>query len=313
MSGQVDQLKCPLCDQAAEVQTSGDRLNIQCRRCGTFGISRTAAATLRTNELRPYISCHTRQASELGHVVVVTDTKDTLASAERHRDSSPLRRADLALSYFVQKFEEFDGQEFCLDSDDGFAFDAVTLAKTSQVIEHLHHEGFIERLSPKPMAQQLKVLITPTLRGAHLVWRGGGDTARNTVCFVAMSFAKEHAGIFEEAIEPAILESGYEPIRVDKHEYNDKINDKIIAEIRRCKFMVADFTGHKGGVYYEAGFAKGLDRVVIFTCSNEKNERDGLHFDTRDYNHILWESHEQLRERLVDRIRATIGQGPLGT
>ena len=34
--------------------------------------------------------------------------------------------------------------------------------------------------------------------------------------------------------------------------------DRIIAQIRASKFVVADFTRNRGGVYYEAGFALGL-------------------------------------------------------
>ena len=33
------------------------------------------------------------------------------------------------------------------------------------------------------------------------------------------------------------------------------IPSEIISEIKRSKFMIADLTGYRGGVYYEAGFA----------------------------------------------------------
>ena len=68
--------------------------------------------------------------------------------------------------------------------------------------------------------------------------------------------------------------------------------------------MVADFTGQRAGVYYEAGFATGLGRPVIWCC--RKDEIDKLHFDTNHKNHIDWETPEELRDRLYRRIRATI-------
>ena len=80
--------------------------------------------------------------------------------------------------------------------------------------------------------------------------------------------------------------------------------DEIIAEIRNCEFMVADFTGQRAGVYYEAGFAMGLGRSVIWCC--HKDEVEKLHFDTNHKNHIAWETPAGLRERLYRRIRATI-------
>lgn len=102
----------------------------------------------------------------------------------------------------------------------------------------------------------------------------------------------------------AVREAGYKPIRMDVKEHNEKICDAIIAEIRKSKFVVADFTGHRGGVYFEAGYALGLGLLLIWTC--RKDDLEGAHFDTRQYNHIVWESNEELFEKLRRRIEATI-------
>ena len=86
------------------------------------------------------------------------------------------------------------------------------------------------------------------------------------------------------------------------------INDEIVALIKKCKFLVADFTGQRGGVYFESGFAKGLGKDVIWLC-NEK-EKGKLHFDTSHYNFIFGidSNHglEELYKRLRTRIEATI-------
>ena len=56
-----------------------------------------------------------------------------------------------------------------------------------------------------------------------------------------------------------IKDAGYEAVRIDKQRHLNKIDDEIVAEIRRARFLVADFTqgetGPRGGVYYEAGFS----------------------------------------------------------
>ena len=59
-----------------------------------------------------------------------------------------------------------------------------------------------------------------------------------------------------------------------------------------------------GVIHFEAGLAMGLGRPVIWTC--RKDDFENTHFDTRQYNHIVWETPEDLREKLADRIRATI-------
>ena len=82
-------------------------------------------------------------------------------------------------------------------------------------------------------------------------------------CFVAMWFDPSMNSAYEEGIKKAVEECGYTPLRIDKKPDVNKIDDEIIAEIRRSRFVVADFThdkekGVRGGVYYEAGFAYGL-------------------------------------------------------
>jgi nucleoside 2-deoxyribosyltransferase len=139
--------------------------------------------------------------------------------------------------------------------------------------------------------------------------------ARTSQAFIAMWFDPETDAVLAGAIEPGIQDAGYKPLRVDKKLHNEKIDDHIIAEIRRSRFMVADFTGQRTAVYYEAGFARGLGIPVVSLCRGDELEEQKLCFDTQQYLHIPWQDtangHSKLRERLRDHIVATFGQGPL--
>lgn len=130
--------------------------------------------------------------------------------------------------------------------------------------------------------------------------------------FVAMWFGDEMNAAYEKGIKPAIVDSGYKPMRIDRKQDVVKIDDEIIAEIRRSRFLVADFThgknGARGGVYFEAGFALGLSIPVIYTCHVDLIDK--IHFDTRQYYHIEWSDAEGLRRDLTKRILALIGEGP---
>jgi nucleoside 2-deoxyribosyltransferase len=126
--------------------------------------------------------------------------------------------------------------------------------------------------------------------------------------FVAMSFASELDDIYRNGFEAGIRNAGYKPMRMDDKEHNEKICDEIVAEIRRSRFIVADFTNQSANVYYEAGFATGLGIPVIFTCN--ENEKDKLRFDVRQFNTIVWKGSDDLKGRLSTRISATIGDGP---
>lgn len=95
--------------------------------------------------------------------------------------------------------------------------------------------------------------------------------------FVAMWFDQSMDAAFDSGFDPAITDAGYRALRIDRKEHGNKIDDEIIAEIRRSRFVVADFTCEtvgmngsaralaRGGVYYEAGFAQGLGIPVIWS------------------------------------------------
>ena len=132
--------------------------------------------------------------------------------------------------------------------------------------------------------------------------------------FVAMWFDDSMVDARENGIKPAILNTGYTPRLINEKPDVDKIDDEIIGEIRRSRFLVADLThgdkGARGGVYYEAGFALGLGLTVIRSCRKDVIDRNELHFDVRQHYHIVWETPDELRIGLEARILALVGEGP---
>ena len=139
-------------------------------------------------------------------------------------------------------------------------------------------------------------------------WKRLDELRRNVrttnQAYVALWFDKKTEDVWENGVKPALEETGYVPVRVDIKKHSNKICDEIIAEIRKSKIMVADFTGQRGRVYYEAGFAEGLGIPVIRTCRNDEFHK--LHFDTRQHNHINWENAAELKKKLKHRIEATV-------
>jgi hypothetical protein len=167
------------------------------------------------------------------------------------------------------------------------------------------------------------IQLTPTTGtqlNARLTFRGYERveelTRRQSISsqiFVAMWFDEMTKLGYENGIKPAIEAVGYTPLRIDDKEHSNKIDDEIIAEIRRSRCLVADFTCRpreaRGGVYFEAGFAMGLNIPVVWTC--HQDSLNDLHFDTRQYNHVVWDKPEDLRDKLKKRIAAQLGFGPL--
>jgi hypothetical protein len=124
-------------------------------------------------------------------------------------------------------------------------------------------------------------------------------------CFIAMAFSEERSS-YRTAIINAVEACGFFPIIIDNRDLDsDKtINDQIIAEIRRCKFCISDFTLQRNGVYFEAGFALGLGKPVIYVC--EQEDFKNSHFDLKPFQHILYKSAEELQTGLIRKMGAWI-------
>jgi len=152
-----------------------------------------------------------------------------------------------------------------------------------------------------------EIPVTPTWKAYERLQQIQSSGRNSQAGFVAMFFSTGQLAVWGQVIEPAIADAGYKPIRVDRYEHNRRIDDEIIAQIRRCRFLVADFTEQKKGVYFEAGLALGLGRNVIWMC--RESEANDLHFDTRQFNHILYEDFEKAKRALTNRIVALEGAG----
>ena len=129
--------------------------------------------------------------------------------------------------------------------------------------------------------------------------------------FIAMWFDPRLDSVFK-AIEKGIENAQYRPERIDKKEHNNRIDDEIMASIKKSRFVVSDFTGNIGGVYFEAGYALGLGIEVIWLVREKALHR--VHFDNRQYNFITWKCEKEndlnvLSRNLQHRIERTIGIG----
>ena len=88
------------------------------------------------------------------------------------------------------------------------------------------------------------------------------------------------------------------------------IDDKLRVEIQASDFIIADLTHDNLGAYWEAGYAEGLGKPVIYTCEKEKFETEKTHFDTNHHLTIIWDKDapESAGENLKATIRATLPQ-----
>lgn len=290
---------CPICRSTDEgALFSGDK--VSCPRCGKFRISDDDAedlkAALRGNKRK--IANASGWIREHQNELI---TPDQIKALSNLATPSINERAIRLLRYIEKKTEilgeKISGCDTVSPSPDFYAAAwAADHTEFAYIIKHLKSLEYIDGVS-----------ITP--KGFAYLDQVRYSNVESQFGFCAMWFDDSVKSIWTKAISPAIADAGYEPKRIDEHHHNNRIDDEIIALIRRSKFVVADFTGQRGGVYFEAGFALGMNLPVIWTV--KKSELSSIHFDNRQYNFVTWEEDNlpEFKLNLQYRIEATLGRG----
>jgi hypothetical protein len=171
-------------------------------------------------------------------------TSDVINSVKAARRLTTAERVERALLHFNQQVRVGETIEFAYDSDigqeDAFRLMAITESlNLDELVAFLYHFT-----STAPGWLKIDDLIT--------------RLPSTSQTFVAMWFNDATHAAYTDGIEPAIRDSGYRAVRIDKKEHNNKIDDEIIAEIRRSKFLVADFTCEKEKVRGAAPFRSAV-------------------------------------------------------
>ena len=308
----IDNIKpCPICkleeQDVVREADYGERITYNCARCGRFTITRTAERKAENKEIGPKLSAWIRERNELGIDIPEINSNSLLEIAKSIPDYTPSDKQMLFLRNIARK-SEYPGDSISLLP----AFDyplawASAEEELLYYIRYLVNRGLLAYTGEEPRAfGDMTISIEVTADGWDYLDQSMQRSTELSQVFVAMSFSEPMKAIWEQAIKPAISEAGYKAYRVDAEPHIDRIDAKIIAEIKNSLFIVADVTEQKHGVYFEAGYALGRDVPVIWCV--RKDDLSGVHFDTRQYNHVVWESPEELKEKLYDTICAIIGK-----
>lgn len=137
----------------------------------------------------------------------------------------------------------------------------------------------------------------------------GNPTYRKA--FMAMKFGDPDLNaVLENVFKPSAKQAGFDLFKLDDAPRAGLIDDRLRVEIQSSDFLIADLTHENNGAYWEAGYAEGLGKPVIYTCEKEKFDTQKTHFDTNHHLTVIWDKNapEQAGELLKATIRATLPQ-----
>jgi hypothetical protein len=239
---------CPLCGRSAKEDGISDGRKIACDACGEFAVTQSAEPGLANLDprLRAKIGFWTRDQNDLGEFPVVSSY--TADIVENIPDKTVMERAERLLRFGIKRQKDLGGT-FTLLAPSAAGITHSRSETDVLALAHLLYErGWLRdkyaegyaQVSPQGFIHASEQNVTESVNG-----------------FIAMWFDKTMNSARQDGFEPAIRDAGYTPVIVSGVEHINKIDDEIISQIRKSKFLVADFTGHRGGVYFEAGFAMG--------------------------------------------------------
>lgn len=153
----------------------------------------------------------------------------------------------------------------------------------------------------------LQIQLTP--KG----WEQYGELSQKRVegrnAFMAMKFGDSDLDwMVEYCFKPATSRAGFTLKKLTDEQPAGLIDNQIRAALLSARFVVADLSHANLGAYWEAGYAEGLGRPVIYTCESSIWAEKKTHFDTSHMLTVIWEKAKaaEAERMLTSTIRATL-------
>jgi hypothetical protein len=105
---------------------------------------------------------------------------------------------------------------------------------------------------------------------------------------------------YKGVIKPLGEKLGYKVVRVDEIENSGMVTAQIIDGIAESQIVISDLTDSRPNCYYETGIAYATGKELILCIREDEH----IHFDLSVNRFIKWETEEQLRTALRQRLEA---------
>jgi len=309
---------CPICrsalsDNENRPPKTGDREYFNCSRCGEFILSRSILQGLVAHQL---LKDDQENIAILSHSIRKMQGRDEIPYLDSYLIYQLLLNQLPNLSEQINNIilwignRASPGEEVRVDAS---LHQSIMGAKTpsgfSFVVKHLISRGLIEDTPDMGVNDSIIIDTKLTFDG----WRYFDQINRGALtskkAFMAMKYGDPDLDqIFNQHFKPAVAAAGFELYKLDELPKAGLIDDRLRVEIRTSRFLVSDLTHENPRAYWEAGFAEGLGKPVIYTCEKRKFESQKTHFDTNHHLTVIWDKDNPVIavEQLKATIRATL-------
>ena len=294
---------CPVCKNreggACQRWPSSDRDSetITCDVCGEFEVSRSALIPLDyeysdyTQTVRLAISSRIRRANDEGIIppILTTYALDELLGSDPVLPT-PVEQSTNIVRYVGDRvLKEFSPVKQIPVSFPA-SIGAPSRAFAMAIAKELIGKGLMTGLNAASQAAPNEVFnLNLTLDGWDLYEAEKRGKVAGNYGFIALKFGDPILDPFLQAtIKPAIKQLGYNLIDLRDVARAGVIDNLLRAQIRDAAFVLVDLTHDNPGAYWEAGYAEGLGKPVLYLCEKTKFEAARTHFDTNHSTTVIW-------------------------
>lgn len=301
---------CPICRSELKVKspTGRDATNYSCPQCGDFVLTETLVASFPATvagnvDTSAKISHALRSMQQVNKGVELN--WNTVQEILKRPLPSPSEQADLFIRWLAENVDGPGEVVLVGPATHSAIIGAKTPAGFVLVLKYLIEIELVSGDLKKPMGGPGIGHVTLTVKGwkYYESLRRGGSTYRKA--FMAMKFGDPDLDrIFDEVFYNYVWQTGFELFRLTDKPRAGLIDNRMRVEIQTSDFLIADLTHDNLGAYWEAGYAEGLGKPVIYTCEKAKFELDKTHFDTNHHLTIVWD--KEAPQAAGDELKATI-------
>lgn len=303
---------CILCESASNWSQYGcDTEIVRCSLCGEFQVSISAASDFnlplrKQKEIALARYLLRRMQRQESHPLL--DASFFQALRERHLPS-PAEACDNAIKWFAEKGDYRPGPIItCTPSDERVWAEVGVLDKSDLewVLASLVNQDLLQDRGSS--LQSFRGNLTA------LGWERFEELQRAHVSSNYAFFARQFKNadldkVYESCLRPAVQQTGFDLRTVPQRA--GPIDAIIEDDIRRCKFLIADLSDDNAGAYWEAGFAEGLGKPVIYLCRKTVDGKEKkTHFDTDHRHTVRWDLSSL--DETAQQLKAVIRNSLLG-
>jgi len=307
----IEEGKCPICSEPCQEETvrNGAYRQYNCPNCGHYIIpySTSAFSGDLDDKARAVLSHNIWKNQHSPELFIVTS--QLVNEAKDLSLPTPAEQLDLYILFMGDSQGDSRSKEIIRKTGE---LRAKIGALNTEDIYFIQEEAKQSSLFKDTVQSECDVGGVLTMKGWQRYEELKRGRTHSRTAFMAMQFTDPKdlgvVRIVDEVFRPAVKETGFDLKRIDDETPAGLIDNRLRVEIRRCRFLIADLTYNNNGAYWEAGYAEGLDKPVIYTCSKLWLEKHGTHFDTNHHHTIRWDPNhpDQIAESLKSTIRKTL-------